>query len=175
MTKLKTLDLTSTSFIANGTEYIIEKELSIQRSVYAEAAKIELEKGVGVGKQTEDWKKVYELCNQSKIVDAGIIAYNNMRGFKNFYEDHSPVIKLCACYINSVDEDRRYITDDIVNKKAQDWSEEGLSMQGFFLLALAILKKDLESCANAMHDILETIKEFNEMMQAEKLNIPISV
>lgn len=175
MTELKTLDLTKKTFTANGTEYFIESEISIQRSVYAEAAKFILEKGMSVGKQTEDWKKVYDACNNNKLADVAVIAYNNMRGFKDFFEDHSPVLKLCACYINAKDEDRRYMSDDLVNKKVKDWSEEGLSMRGFFLLSLALIKKEVEGYESATRDILEKIKEYNEMIQEEKLNIPISV
>lgn len=175
MEKLKTIDLTAKTFMANGTEYFIENEISIQRSVYAEAAKIELEGSRAVGKQTEDWKKVYDLCNESKLADVSVIAYNNLRGFKNLFESHNPVIKLCACYINYKDEDRRYITEAAIEKKVADWTEEGISMQSFFLLALALLKKEVEIYGSATQDILEKIKEFNELMKEEKLNIPISV
>ena len=175
MEQLKKIDLETKNFTANGTEYVIENELSIQKSVFAEAAKLELERGVRIGSQAEDWKKVYDLCNENKLADIAVMAYNNTRGFKDFFKQHHAVIRLCACYINYKGEDRRYINDDAVNKKATDWQEEGYSMDSFFLLALAILKRAVEDCGSAMHDILETIKEYNQMIQEEKLNIPIYV
>ncbi len=173
--ELKKIDLTKKSFIANGVEYFIESEISIQRAVYAEAAKIELETGMNVGKQTEEWKKVYDTCNENKFADVAVTAYNNLRSFKNFYEDHSPVLRLCACYINYKDEDRRYISDDLINKKVNDWIEEGFSISGFFLLSLSILKDEVKSCVSATQGILEAIREYNELMKDGSLNIPISV
>ena len=139
MKELKSINFQEKNFTANGVEYVIESQMSIQRSVYAEAAKIEMEGGMQLGKQLDDWKKLYELANQQKFADIVVLAYNNMRGFKNFFESNHPVLKLCACFINSADEDRRYITDDLVTKKINDWSEEGLSMKSFFLLALTFL------------------------------------
>ena len=174
MSTLKSIDLSETSFIANGCEYFIERDISIQRSVYSEAAKIELESAVKVGKQLEDWVKVYELANAQKFADIVVLAYNNRRGFKDFFETHSPILKLCACFLNAKDEDRRYINDDLVNKKIADWSEEGISMQSFFALALTFLKFEVEGYKSATESILTLIKEFNEKVGAGELNIPIT-
>ena len=60
MQQLKTINWNEQSFIANGKKYFLEKELSIQRSVFAESAKIELESGLRFGKYTEDWKKIWD-------------------------------------------------------------------------------------------------------------------
>ena len=172
---LKTIDLTQPSFIANGEEYYIEKDISIQRSVYAEAAKIELESGLKVGKQLEDWVAVYDLANQQKFADIVVMAYNHRRGFKDFFEKHPPVLKLCSCFLNTKDEDRRYINDDLVERKIKDWTEEGISMQSFFALALTLLKIEVEGYRSATADILKLIKDFNEKVNAAELNTPISV
>ena len=174
MNELKNIDIKENSFTANGKTYHIETEMSIQRAVYAEAAKIEMEGGMQLGKQLEDWKKIYELANTLKFADIAVMAYNNMRGFKNFFETNHPVLKLCACFINKSDEDRRYISDDLVKTKIQDWSEEGLSMRNFFLLALTFLKADTENYKNATESILRLVKDFNQNVNEDKLNIAIS-
>lgn len=162
MTQLKTIDFKEGSFTANGVEYFIEKEISIQRAVYAEAAKMELECAKKVGKQVEDWVKVYDLANQQKFADIAVLAYNNRKGFKNLFEDIAPVLKLCACFINAKEEDRRYINDDLVAKKVKDWEEEGISQQSFFALALALLKSEVEGSKSAMQSISDLIKELGE-------------
>ena len=175
MTELKKIDLVERSFTANGTEYFIETDLSIQRSVFAEAAKLELEAGVKIGKQVEDWVKVYDLANEQKFADIVILAYNNRRGYKHFFEHHPPVLKLCACFINTKDEDRRTINDDMVTRKINDWSEEGISMQSFFVLALTFLKSELEDYRSATQDILALVKDLQQKLKEENLDIPISV
>lgn len=175
MNELKKIEIAERTFTANGIEYFIETDLSIQRSVYAEAAKLELEAGVKIGKQIEDWKNVYDLANEQKFADIVVLAYNNRRGYKNFYEQHPPVLKLCACFINAKDEDRRTISDDLVTRKINDWAEEGISMQSFFVLALTFLKSELEGYRNATQDILNLVNEFQEKLKEENLDIPISV
>ena len=167
MKELKTIHFKDGSFTANGVHYFIEKDISIQRAVYAEAAKMELESGKKVGKQIEDWIQVYDLANQQKFADIVVLAYNNRRGFKNFFEDISPVLKLCAVFINAEDEDRRYINDDLVQKKVKDWEEEGISQQSFFALALALLKSEVEGSESAMQSISELIKKLGEKAGAE--------
>ncbi len=172
MRELKQIDFSQKSFTANGVEYFIEKEISIQRSVFAEAAKMELEAGIKVGKWEEDWAKVYDLANQQKFADIVVLAYNNRRGFRNFFEDASPVLKLCACFINAADEDRRFINDDLVAKKVKDWTEEGITQASFFAFAVAFLKTEAESSKSAMQSISELQNELREKMTA--LNTPIS-
>ena len=171
--KLKTLDLTKPSFEANGKTYFVEAELSIQRSVYAEQCKIEIETSLAPGKQLKDWQKVYELANQTKFADIVVLAYNNLKGFKDFYEKKPPVLKLCACYLNTENEDRRVIDENLVNAKIDDWAEEGYTMQGFFALALTLIKNDIEHYKNIMADFSQLIQEFNQKVAKNGLNTPI--
>jgi len=171
---LKTINTEDKSFTANGVEYFIETDISIQRSVYAEACKIELENGLRAGKWMEDWVKVYDLANAQKFADIVVLAYNNRRGYKDFFKNHPPVVKLCAVFINAKDEDRRTITDDMVEKKIADFVEEGISMQSFFALALSFLKVEVQGYQNATRDILELIKEFGTKLSANALSTPIS-
>lgn len=165
--ELKNIDLSQKSFTANGNEYFIESTFSIQRSVYAELAKQELETGMSVGKQTEDWVKVYDLANEQKFADIVVLAYNNRRGFKNFFQNDHPVLKLCACFMNTADEDRRYIDDDIVSKKIHDWNEEGVSMQSFFAVALTFLKNEVEGYKNATQTISDLLADFIKRLSAD--------
>lgn len=159
MSKLKSVDLSQKSFTANGKAYFIENEISIQRSVYAEMAKLELEKGIRVGSSTDDWQKVYDLANAQKFADIAVLAYNNRRGFKDLLTNTHPILKLCACFINEENEDRRYISDDAVTKKVNDWAEEGFTMSGFFMLALTSLKEEVASYKSVTQTISEIIEE----------------
>lgn len=175
MSKLKTIDPAETSFIANGQKYFIESELSIQRAVYAEAVKMELETGLQLGKQLDEWIKLYDLANQQKFADIVVMAYNNRRGFRDFFKSHMPVLKLCACFMNTEDEDRRQITDDMVNKKVADWQEEGISINSFFRHALTSLRAGLGDSGNGTQAISDLIKEYNQKVSAEETDTRISV
>lgn len=179
MQKLKTIKWNEQSFIANGKRYFLEKELSIQRSVFAESAKIELESGLRLGKYTEDWKKIWDMMNapdKSHFADIAVVVHDHLRSFNNFLQDIPPVIKLCACFINADGEDRRFINEDMVNAKAEDWIEEGLSMRSFFHLALSFLAaeaEDLKSITDHISQLKETIIAMEE--KEGKLDTPISV
>jgi hypothetical protein len=171
--ELKQINFQEKSFQANGKEYLIEKELSIQRSVYAEQCKIELETGLRVGKQLDDWTKVYDLANERRFADIVVLAHNNRRAFKNFFEEHHPILKLCACFLNSPEEDRRIITDSMVAAKIKDWAEEGYAMSSFFELALSFLKTESGDYRSALESVAELIKEFHQRRTQEELNTPI--
>ncbi|MFT4203490.1 MAG: hypothetical protein QM610_06200 [Chitinophagaceae bacterium] len=165
--QLKTIDPNQPSFTANGKEYFIEKGLSIQRAVYAEAQQIQMEAGLRMGKQLDDWKQVYELANKQKFADIVVLAYNNMRGFRNFFEEQHPVLKYCACFVNTEDEDRRGIDDDLVDKKIKDWAEEGIAMEGFFALALTFIKSGVQGYQSATESILDTVSAFQEKVKGK--------
>lgn len=179
MQQLKTINWNEQSFIANGKKYFLEKELSIQRSVFAESAKIELESGLRFGKYTEDWKKIWDMLNspdKSHFADIAIVVHDHLKSFNNFIEDVHPVIKLCACFINAEGEDRRFINQDIVNAKAEDWIAEGLTMRSFFHLALSFLAaeaKDLRSITEHISQLQERIIEMESAGNGKNLDTPI--
>jgi len=159
---LKSIDWNQQSFMANGKKYLLEKHLSIQRSVYTEAARIEMESGLRFGKYTEDWQKLWTLLNdkeKSHFGEISVIVYNHLRSFNNFLENVHPVLKIAACFINEESEDRRTISDDIVNRKVNDWVEEGITMNSFFLLVLSFLKTEAEDLKSITNHISELTKE----------------
>lgn len=169
--QLKSIDWSQQSFTANGKKYLLEKQLSIQRAVYTEAARIELESGLRFGKYTEDWQKLWALLNdkeKSHFGEISVIVYNHLRSFNNFLENVHPVLKIAACFINEENEDRRSINDDIVNKKIADWIEEGITMNSFFLLVLSFLKTEAEDLRSITNHISELTKEVMEKLSTKE-------
>lgn len=180
MQQLKEINWNEQSFEANGKKYLLEKNLSIQRAVFAESAKIELESGLRLGKYTEDWEKIWNMLNspdKSHFADIAIIVHDHLRSFNNFLQDVPAILKLCACFINSEDEDRRYINQDIVNAKIEDWTKEGLSMKSFFLLGLSFLEAeaaDLRSITDHISQLKEKMEEVSIKEEGQSLSMPIS-
>jgi len=162
VTKLKTIDFATGVFTANFKDYFIESELSIERAVWKEHFMLELETGVAVGKQTQDWEKAWNLCNEMKFGDLAVLCHENRQAFVKLFENKPTILKLCALFCNTADEDRRTVTHTLIDQKISDWAEEGISYQSFFALALSILKEEVSNSAKATEAILAKIKEFNQ-------------
>jgi hypothetical protein len=174
--ELKSIDWSQQSFTANGKKYLLEKQVSIQRAVYAEAARIEMETGLRLGKTTESWQKIWNLLNdkeKSHFADISVIVYDHLRSFNNFLQDVHPVLKVAACFINEENEDRRIINDDIVNKKVEDWMEEGITMSSFFLLVLSFLRIEAEGLKSITDRISEIAQEVMTKLSTNELEVEI--
>lgn len=176
--QLRSIDWNQQSFTANGKKYLLEKHLSIQRAVYAEAARIEMESGLRLGKYTEDWQKIWDLLNdkdRSHFADISVIVHDHLRSFNNFLQDVHPVLKVAACFINEENEDRRSINDDLVNKKVEDWMEEGITMSSFFLLVLSFLRIEAEGLKSITDRISEIGKEVMAKLSTGELETEIKI
>jgi hypothetical protein len=171
VTKLKTIDFATGVFTANGQDYFIESELSIERAVWKEHFTLELETGVAVGKQTQDWEKAWSLCNEMKFGDLAVLCHENRQAFVKLFENKPTILKLCALFCNTADEDRRTINNTLIDTKISDWFEEGYSFQSFLELALSILSVEVESLKKPTEAILAKIREFNQSIQ--EFHIPI--
>lgn len=142
-------------------EYFIESELSIERAVWKEHFCLVLERGIAVGKQTDDWQKVFELSGQhGKDNEIAVIAHNNLIGFKDLFENRPTILKLCALFINTRDEDRRFIGDITINEKISDWHEGAIAYSSFFLLAINFLSIEAANYKKATADILQQMQAF---------------
>jgi hypothetical protein len=136
----------------------------------AEEAKIELERGVRVGQTTEALLKIYDLLQKGKFADASVETYNSIKAIDSFFERPAPVLRICACFINREGEDVRYLSDDDVRAKIEDWKEEGLSMESFFLLALIFISEETADLKKFSEKIKATIQNFASKTADGKLN-----
>lgn len=135
MSQLKKIDLNAKSFIANEVEYFIEESMSFKR--YKMYQKLQIQMGFGTGFYDEynDWKKVWDHANKSEFGNIAVVAHNKLYALKNIDERPTDILTMCALFINTKDEDRRIITDDMVDRKIADWEAEGLDIIPFFQLA----------------------------------------
>lgn len=135
MAELKRIDLNTGKFTANGVDYQIEGNLSIER--YAEFQILEKELAY-----TTTFKGMYDkmvhlrdLMNKMRFVDAAVELNDLLRGVSKLEEREPTVLKICALFINTPDEDRAIFTLDMITKKIADWKAEGLDMRDFFHVA----------------------------------------
>jgi len=157
MKQLKLIDLKDKKFIANGAEYFIESGLSFERFRMYQKLQIECGYEVGFYGMFENIKKIYELCNGMKFADIAVLTSNVLHGMAKVDERKVPVLNLCALFINTKDEDRKIINDDIVDKKIADWEAEGLDVTPFFQLALG----SIQNFSKAWEEVSQTILEKN--------------
>lgn len=168
MRELKFLDWQQKTFEANGKKYTIYGKMSIARSVYAEVAKMEMETGLNFGKSYEALTEVYNLLNAGKMADAAVMVYNALKSFETFQERPKPVLRICACYLNTEDEDLTEMSDELAQKKVDDWATEGIAMESFFLFAMATIRAETDELqsltsqtSEAMANLVEKIKTGN--------------
>ena len=135
MKQLKTLDPQARSFEANGKKYFIETKLSIAR--FHEYQILEKEAGFSISfsSMVEAIKEAYKDLNQLKAADASVKLHNLLAGISKIAEKEHVLLKMCALFINTEDEDRGEIDDDLITTKISDWEKE-YDVNGFFTLAL---------------------------------------
>ena len=138
--KLIQVDPKEGSLMANGTKYYVESALSVDRWKVKDAIEIELGLGVSFNETFTKLKEVYELLNKMRLADATVKIYDLMNGLSNLEKRHVPILMYCTLFINAEDEDRRYWSIDLANKKIKDWNEEGIDMSFFLTIAFSALK-----------------------------------
>ena len=132
---LKRIDLNTGIFEANGTRYTIEGALTIER--YAELQILEKELGFGLTFKAmfEKLQQAYNLLNKQKPADAAVLLNDMLRGMARLQEREPLVLKICALFMNTDDEDRSSFSADVYNRKIADWKAEKLDMRDFFTVA----------------------------------------
>lgn len=148
--ELKVIDFSKQkSFKANGAEYFVESGLSFDRFLMYQMLQVECGYDVSFSSMFENMKKAFELLNKQKPAEAAVIIHNIMQGVAKVEERKIPVLQMCALFINTKDEDRKKIDNDMVDKKIKDWTEEGLDIRPFFQLALS----SIQNFSNAWREI----------------------
>lgn len=155
---LKTIDPKLGSFQANGVEYFIEKSISFERYLMYQKLQIQCGYEVGFYGIFEKIKKIYELCNLMKFADIAVLTHNIMQGVKGVDDRKIPILELCALFINSKDENRNIINDDMVQVKINNWQAEGLDIFPFFQLALG----SIQHFSSVYNELSQTISESQE-------------
>lgn len=140
MKELKTPTVDNSKFRANGKTYSVETKISIGRKIICDQLIIEITGGGTMGEHYNDWRRVYDLCNDKKFADIAVLAYNRMEGVKKWNERHDPVLSLCALYVNETNEDRRTLTPEQIKTKIEDWEKEGIEYAFFLELAKSLMR-----------------------------------
>lgn len=161
ITKLKRLDLSKDSFEANGKTYFIESGLSISR--YKDYQILEKEAGFSMDFKGMfgELRAIYDLLNGVKFVEASVKLDNLMTGVSRLQEKEPLLLKMCALFINTADEDRRTITADQISRKVDDWAQE-YDVRDFFHLALNTINGFTDIYSGVSQHISEMAGQFKQ-------------
>lgn len=169
MNELKQIPFNGEPFWANGKQYFQEENLSIDRWVYMNELQIQLGFGVEYEEMQKSWLEVFNKANEMKFADIAVMAHNMVNGISKVYSRQPMILKFCALFINTEDEDRGVIDEDVINRKIEDWKKEGLGIDGFFVFSLSKVKGLAESYQNTIQAVLaSTAEAFPESNQAAK-------
>lgn len=152
----KRIDLSKSTFEANGVTYRFASTMCIDRFIEFER----LQAHVGFGKDFKNiydrLKTAYEHLNKNGLADAAVIIHNLINGIaENLDGREHPVLSLCALFINRDDEDAGKYDEDLMKQKIDDWREEGYSIEDFFQSAFNFV----EGFIPAYNEIIQNISE----------------
>lgn len=144
--KLLKIDAETKTFSANGKTYIVENSISFDRWEFYLAEQPALAFGCTIPELAQAFLQIYNAVNDNKMADIAVIARDKLKGLKEINErkTHS-ALRMAALFINTADENRAIINEDMINQKINDWKMEGLDVTGFFQLALHIIPGFMES------------------------------
>lgn len=155
----KRIDLEKGSFVANGKNYSVNSVLTITR--FCEFQILEKELAFSMSFQNV-FKEISEACDLfdearsfGEIAEARTKLDNLRRGIAKLEEKEPTVLRICALFINTEDEDVSIWNNDLMSRKIEDWKIEGIAIQDFFQFALnsvngfiAIYKKMSEAISD---------------------------
>ena len=155
--KLKTLDPAARSFEAGGETYFVETKLSIAR--FHDYQILEKEAGFSMtfAGMFNEIAAAYKDLQTLKAMDAGVKLHNLMNGMAKMKEKEHVLLKMCALFMNTENEDRGEISEDLISKKIEIWKNE-YEVNGFFTQALSTVDGFFKIFAE-MHQIISEITE----------------
>lgn len=156
------------SFIANEKEYFIEDNLSIDRWIYMQELVVQLGFGVEYQEMQQNWFSVIDMADKQKFAQIVIMAHNMVNGVSKVYSREPMILKFCSLFMNTADEDRGTITEDLISRKIADWKKEGLGIDGFFEFSLLKVKGLAEGFRNATQEDFLSALQSNQTATNEQ-------
>lgn len=138
--ELKEANIENNSFTANGKVYFLESKLSIERFIAYQKLEIELAYPGGFAGVLRSLKKGIEHLNKMDLVNAAVELSNTMDVVRKSDKDKRvAAVDICSLFLNTKDEDRRVITDEMLLIKQEDFEKEGIPIDFFLRLASELI------------------------------------
>ena len=172
--ELKKLDLSQSSFEANGLTYYIKDTLSVERYRWFEKYQVTF----GFARE---FKQIYDMLNKSvdlankgKGLEAWNIIFNLKEeiGKNNLDNRMHNGMFICALFIVEDGEDLTAWDEQLANKKIENWNKEGYDVNSFFQLAanlvtgyIDILDSIFQSTSEIAAQMEQVASQFKDTQQ----------
>ena len=137
---LRRIDFDSKIIPANGKEYTLAGELTINRFKVLEELEVEFYYGFTMKEMFEKLKMAFSDLDKGKPANAAVKVHNLMTGVADRIDKRENVmLRICSLFINQKDEDLNSWSDELAKEKIADWSAEGYAIDDFFSLAASLV------------------------------------
>lgn len=137
-------------------KYYFHDSLSVARYEIFEDLEMMVAKGRSYADVMRSQHKIHDFLNAGKPMDAGIENYNSMELVKHKIERRfHPAMQLVALFVNQEDEDLAKYDEVVMEKKMEDWKNEGFAMSDFFSLAFSLVEGFLENYTEISQESLK--------------------
>lgn len=158
------------SFTANGKKYIVGSSYTIGRLDIASVLEEELMSMSYNRDSKATMRKALDHFNKGEIADAVVVLHNKINaGYVASKVGHI-ALRVCALFINREDEDARYITEEQIKDKINDWSVEGLDAAPFLAFVFVLYRQLMQSYETDITNILTQMTNIREIVSKEVLN-----
>lgn len=161
---VKEIERGTVSFTANGKVYLIETKPTINRWEKYQELEIEMGYGMSVQEVGKKLAEAIEMLNKLQLVNASVALHSLATGVNKTKQRSHPAMRMCALFMNTADEDRTEISDELIMAKIADWKAEGIEAGFFLTYAQLIMHGSIE---NLQSDIPATPQQA-ETMPPEK-------
>lgn len=133
---LKRIDFENPVIHANGKDYKVIKEISINRFRELEKMEVEFYYGFSMQDMFTNLTAIFGDLNKSKIGDAAVKIYRLMEGVADKIDKRENVmLRMVGLFLVTEGEDLTSYSEELANEKIADWSKEGYAIDDFFTLA----------------------------------------
>lgn len=170
---LKELPPDTREFVASNTKYRVSRSVSMDRWEAYELLSVEVGMARSFQQLVQGLREAYDLTNQVAagkpvFADLAVLLRDLLVGVSNVGDGQThPVLKMCALFINYDGEDVRTITDEVIQKKVDDWRGEGIGMDFFFGFALHSIPGFIDAYKAVTHGTFNSAKKTAEEVKGE--------
>ena len=158
-----------TTFTANDRKYKVNDSFKVGRLQMVTLLEDELAQMAENKTCHSAMTKALHHINKAELGEAYVLLYNKIEHDKKVMNISHYALRICAAYINYEGEDDRFLTEETIKEKINDWAMEGLPVDPFMFLAVRKSREQLEIYKEGMLGILE-----QKLKIAESLNLKIA-
>ena len=132
---IKKVDFSTGQFEANGKTYFVQSGLTISRFEKYQKLEIEAAYPRSLADLQKEHEALYVELNKMRIVEACRRVYDLVRAKEVVGVTSDKWLRIAALFINTEDENCSDCSDDLLERKIDDWRKEGYDFSDFFMFA----------------------------------------